>query len=187
MNVPQRIAIVTSLMDIIEKNEIEIGYACIDKQKCYAKLHPHQLAFLFLVERIEDKLRQDGSLGLIVADENETMEHKLLSDLELFKIASTNFGWRPTQIAHVADTIHFVRSRGNRFVQLADIACGIMMRGIADSRRLFHRFLSNPGSSFPPMPWAEYPPRFGSKQEVTNIELWNRLHTRCRISKIFPC
>ena len=183
-----RIAIVEAMLEIAEKNGVKFGYSCIRKRQCFAKMHPHQLAFLVLAERIEDTLKHEKELGLIVADENPAMEQRLVEDLELFKIADTNFGWRPTKIEHVVDSIHFVRSKNNRTIQLADVATTVALHGISDQAAAIDRFIHDPDpKNRPPlMLWPAWLESKGSLREKANIRLWNRLQKNCRIAKSFP-
>ena len=142
LKVAQRIQIMDELLELVVQHNIPIFYAEIDKQNAPKKYHPHQLAFLFLVERIEDYLRGieaatafsgEGSggdaLGLLVADENEDIEQRLIDDLDYFKTVDTGFGWRPTQAKHIIDSIHFVRSNNNELIQLADVVTYIISKG----------------------------------------------------------
>lgn len=184
----ERIALVNEILDIIEKHGVLVGYAAIDKQKSMANLHPHQLAFLFLVERIEDYLKRDGGLGLIVADENEDIEQRLIDDLEIFKTESTRFGWRPTKIEHVIDSIHFVQSKNNRLIQLADVVAAITYRGLLTEDHVFARYVADkdPASKPPGLAYPQWIERFASVKHQANMQLWGRLRKRCVLSKRFP-
>ena len=77
-----RIKICHRLIDIVEKNDLSIGYVCINKRKSIANKHPDQLAFLLLLERVEDLMKTISQTALIVADENDKIEQRLVDDLE---------------------------------------------------------------------------------------------------------
>lgn len=184
----ERITIVENLISIIEKHDLQVGRAEIDKRRYYGNLHPHQLAFLLLVEQIEDRLSRQSSLGVLIADENPKMEQRLVADLELFKTASTNYGWRPTKIEHVADTVHFVRSKNNRLIQLADIVCSVILHGQTDHEELIAKFIVDlrTGSTPRGTLWRQWRAEHASKKQLANLQLWERLQRRCTISKRFP-
>lgn len=124
-----RIQIMEDLLNILKKYELQIIYSIINKLSNKAQLHPHQLAFLFLIERIEDYLTRENTLGLLVADENRDIEQRLIDDLERFKTTDTGFGYRPTKIEHIVDSIHFVKSHNNHLIQLADVVAHVLLRG----------------------------------------------------------
>lgn len=128
LKVEQRIEVMDDLLSVIKSYGLQIIYTVINKQATKAKLHPHQLAFLFLIERIEDYLIKENSLGLLVADENRDIEQRLIDDLERFKTIDTGFGYRPTKIDHIIDSLHFVKSHNNHLIQLADIVAYILLR-----------------------------------------------------------
>lgn len=188
MKPDERIKLVNEILDIVDRHELSLGYVAIDKLRSKAKLHPHQLAFLFLVERIEDRLTAQNALGLIVADENDDIEQRLIDDLEIFKIESTRFGWRPTKIEHVVNSIHFVRSKNNRLIQLADVIAAITYRGIATEAAVTGKFLAetDPSRRPPKMYFPEWLENFGSTKQRANIQLWHRVKMRGPFAKRFP-
>ena len=184
--VENRVIIVHELIDILMAHDSKIGYAVVDKSRSRASQHPHQLAFLLLVERIEDHLKAAQSLGLLVADENDDMEQRLIDDLEVFKTESTRFGWRPTKIEHVIDSIHFVQSRNNRLMQLADVVAFFLLRGRRVRDELFARYVDEGIQSSPHFPeWIESKATISQK---TDMAFFHRL-TDCPplvFSKVFP-
>ncbi|MEO5337236.1 MAG: DUF3800 domain-containing protein [Magnetospirillum sp. WYHS-4] len=188
MKPDERIGLVNEILDIIERQKVTLGYVAIDKQRSKANLHPHQLAFLLLVERIEDRLKSQDALGLIVADENEDMEQSLIDDLEIFKTESTRFGWRPTRIEHVVDSIHFVQSKNNRLIQLADVIAAVTYRGLVTEDAVTAAFLAetDPTRRPPAMHFPEWLAKFGSAKQRANMQLWNRVKLRGPFSKRFP-
>ncbi|MBI3708218.1 MAG: DUF3800 domain-containing protein [Proteobacteria bacterium] len=188
MKAADRIALVHEILGVIEKHQVSIGYVAVDKAKSRAGLHPHQLAFLLLVERIEDWLMKENALGLIIADENEDIEQRLTDDLEIFKTENTRFGLRPTKIDHVVDSIHFVQSKNNRLIQLADIVAAATYRGLRTDEELRSRFLNDPDPTLRPpnLHFSAWTKRFASQKQHANRELWDRLRSRCAFMKTFP-
>jgi hypothetical protein len=129
LKIEQRIEIMDDLLEIIKNYNLKIIYTLINKLANTAKLHPHQLAFLFLIELIEDYLIKEESLGLLIADENRDIEQRLIDDLERFKTVDTGFGYRSTKVDHIVDSLHFVKSHNNHLIQLADIVAYVLLRG----------------------------------------------------------
>jgi hypothetical protein len=61
MHVPQRMQLVSELLALLPKHDIRVIWVAVDKSKSAARLHPQQLCFLLVVERVEKWLRsQDG-------------------------------------------------------------------------------------------------------------------------------
>lgn len=189
LKVEQRIEIVDDLLNIIKKHDIQIIYTIINKLTNKARLHPHQLAFIFLVEQIEDYLIRENSLGLLIADENRDIEQRLIDDLERFKTIDTGFGHRPTRIDHIIDSLHFVKSHNNHLIQLVDIVAYILLRNKRVEEELSmgycaERDSSGDKSSFPRRPeWIE---QHANLKQKTELRHGNMLKYKPFICKKFP-
>jgi len=188
LKVEQRIAVMDDLLNLLKTHDIQIIYTKINKTTNKAKLHPHQLAFLFLIEQIEDFLIRENALGLLVADENRDIEQRLIDDLERFKTIDTGFGYRPTKIAHVVDSLHFVKSHNNHLIQLADIVAFILLRGQRVKEELSETYraqinFSNQNSF---ISWSEWVEQHGSTRQKTELKHLNLLGYKPFISKEFP-
>jgi len=129
VKVEKRIEIMNELLYIVKNHNLQIVYTLINKTTTQAKLHPHQLAFLYLVEGIENYLSKKNSLGLLIADENDDIEQRLIDDLERFKNLDVKFGYRAIKAEHIIDSVHFVKSNNNHLIQLADIVAYVLLRG----------------------------------------------------------
>jgi hypothetical protein len=185
LSVDQRIALVGEVLSLVPAYGATIGYAAVDKLTCVSSRHPHQLAFLFLAERIEDCLRSDSSFGLLIADENRDIEQKLIDDLDLYKRHDTSFGWRPTKLSHIVDSIHFVRSKNNWLIQLADVVAFMLLRGIKAERKISAAWLRDYVVGVPFEHWLE------TTVAVTRSERMDYAFRRwlagfTRFSKMFP-
>ena len=81
---------------------------------------------MYTLEEIERFAREEGRrVGetvrvLAVADENQEIEDAALRDLARYQEVGTAWGWNPEPIDHVIDTMHFVDSKTNWLMQLAD-------------------------------------------------------------------
>lgn len=103
-----------------------VGYVCIKKCKYFARPHIHQTAFTLLVEKAEERLKQLDVHGLLIADENQEFEQRLIDDLDRYKQLGTDFGYKKIPIEKIIDSVHFVKSNNNYIVQLCDVLCFIL-------------------------------------------------------------
>jgi hypothetical protein len=91
-----------------------------------AAYHPHDISLMYTLEEIERFARAEGRRTgetlrvLAVADENQETEDAALRDLALYQEVGTTWGWNPEPIDHLVDTMHFVDSKTNWIMQLAD-------------------------------------------------------------------
>ncbi|MCW5590172.1 MAG: DUF3800 domain-containing protein [Legionellales bacterium] len=186
LKIEQRIDVINDLINVIKTNNLQIIYTIIDKQKSNAKLHPHQLAFLFLIERIEDYLDNENSLGLLIADENRDIEQRLIDDLERFKTIDTGFGYRPTKANHIVDSIHFVKSYNNHLIQLVDIVAYLLLREkrvIEELSKTYKEQSSGCAEVYPPQEWVD---KNASKRQKIELEHANLLTKQIVARKEFP-
>ncbi|MCJ2138758.1 DUF3800 domain-containing protein [Methylobacterium sp. E-066] len=152
----QRIGCIHDILDALATHDVAVLWAAVDKMKLHSSRHPHRMAFLFLVERLEDWLsRAEPKLGLLVADENKEIEQKLIDDLEIFKLSGTNMGWRPTQISSIVDSIHFVQSTNNRLIQCVDIVAYFSLKYYRQEQRLIQDFRVASLTNVPWPTWRE--------------------------------
>jgi hypothetical protein len=128
----KRIKLLNEIVNLaIYNDSIKIGYICIDKQKYFATPHIQQTAFSLLVERIEEHLNGHlDSFCLLIADEQDELEQKLIDDLDHYKQHGTNFGYKTIKVDKIIDSVHFVQSKNNFLMQLTDVLCYIIRKGI---------------------------------------------------------
>jgi hypothetical protein len=116
----ERVAMCSDVISACRDGDAVFGYCAVDKLKSQSG-HPHMRCFQFMLERVQDYLSLSGDLGLIVADEHRELEEDIIQDLAFSKEFSTTWGYRPTPIINIVDTVHFVKSRHNRLVQACDV------------------------------------------------------------------
>lgn len=139
-----RVEICSDLIEICKAEEAVFGSCSINKMKLWGG-HPHLRCFQFTLERIQDYLMAVDDLGLLVADEHRELEEEILRDLAFSKHVSTQWGWRPTTIKNVVDTVHFVKSKHNRLVQACDVLTYFRLKGERLEDKLRHAWwASNP-------------------------------------------
>ena len=91
-------------------------------------MHPHQLAFVYLVEQVERFLRAAGDYGLLVSDEEKEIEQQVIEDLFRYKQAGTSFGYKPIDLTRIVDNVHWVKSHHSRLLQLCDCCVYLCQR-----------------------------------------------------------
>jgi DNA polymerase IIIc chi subunit len=109
----------------------------MEKEKYYGKLNVQQSAFHLLVEKIEE--HPQGYLNsycLLIADEQDELEQKLIDDLDHFKQQGTTFGYKNIKVDRVIDSVHFVQSHNNYLMQLADVMCYIIRKSKESNKKL---------------------------------------------------
>jgi hypothetical protein len=124
----ERVAIYEEALALLPVHDCVVAYASIDKTKLTPgttqRTTPHLLALQFLVEKIDaylvaqpDQMRQRA---LLVAD--ETQEHESFAIGVVAGMQASGTGVVAGRVIdRVIDTVHFVRSHDNRYVQLGDL------------------------------------------------------------------
>jgi hypothetical protein len=177
-----RLALLNELVAVLERHDCKIGYAAITKLRNPSSKTPHELAFMFLVERLEDYLQVRNQRGLIVADENKEVEKDVIRNFARYKIGSTGWGWRPTKIERLIDSVHFVRSENNHLIQMADLVAYLLLRGKRAQDGLFEKFLSER----PTANWRTWLASNATAYQSAVLALCDRLAVLRRIAKDYP-
>lgn len=116
----ERVSLYKQLLDVIDETEglgrIEIR---IDPSKMIASEFKDK-AFMFLVEKVESLMSTEGSIALLIADEDKELTGTNVASLSSYKARGTSYAFGMT-ISRVVDTIHHTMSHHSRLLQLADI------------------------------------------------------------------
>ena len=116
----ERVELFNALLDVIggphDIGRIEIR---LEPAKMIAP-HYEEMAFMFLVEKIEDYMGQGKSTALLIADEDRELVGSNVTNLSSYKRAGTHYEFGKS-IQRVVDTIHHTKSHHSRLLQLADI------------------------------------------------------------------
>lgn len=188
LKVTDRAELLRQLLEVIKVNELPVIYVIVDKKQCafaIKYLHPHQIAFMGLIQRIEEYLAKEDSFGLLVADENPDIEKRLLSDLEHYKTINLdvpvsfnrtgfNISSGFNQINRIVDSIHFVKSSTNRLIQLADIVSYVLLRGIKAQNKLQERYNNQNElikAEFSFLQWVEKYATFKEQIDLNNYKM----------------
>lgn len=117
---PERVDLYKSLIDILgghpEVGRIEIR---VEPARMVASDYQDK-AFMFLIEKIEEYMRQCNSIALLIADEDRELANTNVTSLSSYRARGTQFVFG-RNIERIVDTIHHTRSHHSRLLQLADL------------------------------------------------------------------
>lgn len=115
-----RLELLKKLTSVIEQHP-QIGriQVCLDPSRINRDDH-ERIAFMFMVERVEQLMVARKSLGLLIADHDAEFVNENVRSLSTYKAAGTEFQFGQP-ILNVVDTVHHTHSRHSRLLQLADI------------------------------------------------------------------
>jgi hypothetical protein len=185
----KRIELVAELLALLKKHDIRVIWAAVDKAKSLAKLHPQQLCFLLVVERVEQWLRKQDiaggplTLGLLVADEFDELEQRLIDDLNRYKDNCVDFGFKLKPVERVIDLVHFVRSFNNPLIQLADLVAYFLNRGNPTRKRLMPVWRGEPAGSANFKGWCAEHAKPAEQADLRFLEI---IQPAVVASKVFP-
>lgn len=132
--------------------------------KGYTPHHPHRLAFMYLLERIDEWLEGEQpepglfgpatpQYGLIVADEQKEVDREIVARFAYWKDAGTEFS-TGRELRWLIDTVHYVPSHDSWLIQLVDCLAYIRAR--------YGRVLREKGRE----------PAGHSRSDAAVVELW---------------
>jgi hypothetical protein len=137
MSPADRLALYEELVRLIPAHGVDVIWHGIDKPRLarrYARpMHPHKLAFLFFAEDVQRLLQARNEFGLLVSDEEKSVEQQVIEDLPRYKQLGTDFGYKPVDLTRIVDNVHWVRSHESRLLQLADICTYLCQRHQRDA------------------------------------------------------
>ena len=139
MEAEVRVGVYRGLAGLLAKHRCALFIRGIEKarhnaratRRGYTAVHPHTLAFQFLVERMDEWLQQrqprrrspspaDEVLGLVIADEQKEVGREVVSSFARWRDGGTAMGYRKRRIRYLVDTVHHVPSTDSWLLQLTD-------------------------------------------------------------------
>lgn len=182
----KRLEILDELVNItIKHDSIRIGYVAIEKEKYYGKLHVQQTAFQLIVEKIEERLQGYlNSYCLLIADEQDELEQRLIDDLDHFKQHGTSLEHRSIQVDRIIDSVHFVKSKNNYLMQLTDVICYLVRKGKESEMKLISAWKESKAS----IEYTDWVENFGNKGQKYFLNTYRLLGSKkvWLFSKDFP-
>lgn len=137
----ERVRLYGELVALLGRHDCAVFVQGIDKARHkaraegrgYSPWHPHRLAFMYLLERIDERLEQAqpemdffGDLsgppvyGLVVADEQKEIDREIVQRFAFWRDSGTEFGYRARELRYLLDTVHYVPSHDSWLIQLVD-------------------------------------------------------------------
>lgn len=184
INPTARIALCEDIVTACQDGEAAFGYCAVDKMKLPGG-HPHMRCFQFTLERLQDHLSSRGELGLLVADEHRELEEEIIQDLAFSKEFTTGWGYRPTAIENIIDTVHFVKSRHNRLVQACDVLTYFRLKGLRLSARLLDAYLPS-AERAAGISYSDYVASHTKPAEAAILKLNDAIRAMERFQKLWP-
>ncbi len=141
--VPQRVALYAELLSLVGRHGCSVFVQGIEKAGLRAHsiasgeppLHPHRLAFTYLLERIDESLERaqpsapaEPLYGLVVADEQKEMDREIVQRFADWRDSGTRFGHHARELRYLLDTIHYVPSHDSWLIQLVDCVAYVRSR-----------------------------------------------------------
>jgi hypothetical protein len=114
-----RVDLFKLLLDIIGSSGVGRIEIRLEPAKMVAG-HYTDMAFMFLVEKVDDYMRQSGSIALLIADEDKELAGTNVASLSSYKATSTRYAFGKP-VRRIVDTIHHTKSHHSRLLQLADV------------------------------------------------------------------
>lgn len=115
----QRVDLFNALLNVIGSDDIGRIEIRVDPAKMIAS-HYKDMAFMFLVEKVEEYMRHQKSIALLIADEDRELAGKNVTSLSSYRRSGTQYAFGK-DIGHIVDTIHHTKSHHSRLLQLADV------------------------------------------------------------------
>lgn len=173
MSPGDRLGLYEESVTLIPAHDVEIIWHGIDKPRQarrYARpMHPHKLAFLYFAGDVQRLLDAKADFGLLISDEEKSVEQQVIEDLPRYKQLETDFGYTPVDLSRIVDDVHWVRSHDSRLLQLADICTYPCQRHRRDTGSRLPRRLPFSASGR------------SSRRECGGAESGHGIHVRSRV------
>lgn len=179
-----RIATTERLIDLAVEHARWWGYAGVDKRTSFATDHPQVISITFLLEKLQPYLRVHKEHALIIADEYNELGDTLIEEYERFKKTGTRWGYAKVKLENVIDSLHYVKSKHSRLLQLCDVLTHITIKRLLARERLDAEMKSE---KVPPLKQERWRRDHATRRELASFELWDRLARMTFFrAKIFP-
>lgn len=118
------------------------------ERRGYHAVHPHTLAFQWVVERMDEWLEKmqpaprvptDQIFGLLVADEQKEVAREVVRSFARWRDTGTAIGHHRRTIRLLVDTVHYVPSSDSWLLQLADCVTYLRNRSEKIARKKLGR------------------------------------------------
>ncbi|WP_176559373.1 DUF3800 domain-containing protein [Rubellimicrobium roseum] len=115
-----RLLILERLLGICAAPGLVRFFIRINPENYVVRQETESVAFMMLVEQIDEFLKKQGSLGMIFGDFDDPAIGPSVAALSAYRKDGTQ--WRNgRKIGNIIDTVHFAKSHHSRLIQLADV------------------------------------------------------------------
>lgn len=115
-----RLALIKKLACVVEEHP-SIGRIQVRLDpELISRTDYQRIAFMFMVERVDQLMAARNSLGLLIVDHDREFSNENVRNLSAFKAFGTDFAFGQ-EVTHVVDTVHQTHSHHSRLLQLADV------------------------------------------------------------------
>lgn len=116
-----RLQVLDQLLAIIARDDVLRVYVrIIPGNITHTSMPPDEIAFMYLVEKVDALFKENHSLGMMFGDYDEPVIGSTVASLSQFREGGTSWS-RSKEIDNIIDTVHFARSHHSRMIQLADV------------------------------------------------------------------
>ncbi len=156
--IEERLQAFKDLVSIFKNYNLSFFCQGIDKKKHQAKYltpyHPHNVAFMYLIEKIDRFLSEEKRLGFVIMDKCKDVEQKIINDFDMYREKGTPFGFS-RDIKQFVDNVAYVDSYNSYLLQLADVIGYIVTSTHTDNflkkkKKFFKESLSKLAESIKP-------------------------------------
>lgn len=120
-----RLQALKGILQVFSEQNVRFISQGVDKlkhaQKYKYPIHPHNVAFMYLVEKAETFLKNEGKKGLIIMDNNEDRAQGIINDFHSYKRNGTAYGYAKKDIVHLVDSVYYTESFNSYSMQFSDV------------------------------------------------------------------
>ncbi len=145
--IKERLEIFEHFVDLAIKHNIKLLCQGTDKEKHLKKyhypIHPHNVCFMYLIEKIDSYLDSQKSNGVLIMDKCEQYEQKIINDCRYYRENGSKFGAFKNlegkfdfshKKSNIIDNVMYVDSFNSYFMQLADTLTYIYTSNLVNTR-----------------------------------------------------
>lgn len=117
----ERVAVLSKFVDILSRENVYLIDIQINCALLCEGQRAEEIAFMFLCERVNDLVRAQKSIGMLIGDrESDRHAARFATTLSNYRVQGTDFAYG-REIKNLVDSVHFTQSHLSRFLQLADV------------------------------------------------------------------
>ncbi|HRY52653.1 MAG TPA: DUF3800 domain-containing protein [Candidatus Portnoybacteria bacterium] len=120
-----RLNVFSEFLKIAQEGDVKFFSQGINKKRHKEKYirpyHPHNVAFMYLIEKLEIFLSKKKAHGIVIMDKCKETEQDIINDFRYYKNSGTKYGSFKREIDHFIDNVFYVESYNSLLLQLSDM------------------------------------------------------------------